>query len=64
MKTLYCENSELLEILENNGIEMICNENMEIVISDEDAMRIATIVEDFAPFASGDYAIEDIAELR
>ena len=44
MKTLYCENSELLEILENNGIEMICNENMEIVISDEDAMRIATIV--------------------
>lgn len=40
---------------------MICNENMEIVISDEDAMRIATIVEDFAPFASGDYAIEDIA---
>ena len=61
MKTLYCENSELLEILENNGIEMICNENMEIVISDEDAMRIATIVEEFAPFASGDYDIEDIA---
>ena len=30
MKTLYCENSELLESLENNGIEMICNGNRNI----------------------------------
>lgn len=60
MKTLYCKNSELLEILENNGIEMICNENMQIEISDEDAEKIDSIVNELAPAASGDYAIEDI----
>ena len=60
MKTLYCNNRELLEILENNGINMICNENMQIEISDEDAEKIDSIVNEFAPAASGDYAIEDI----
>ena len=60
MKTLYCNNRELLEILENNGINMICNENMQIEISDEDAEKIDSIVNELAPAASGDYAIEDI----
>lgn len=60
MKTLYCNNRELLDILENNGINMICNENMQIEISDEDAEKIDSIVNEFAPAASGDYAIEDI----
>lgn len=60
MKTLYCENSELLEILGNNGIEMIRDENMRIEISDEDAEKIDSIVNELAPAASGDYAIEDI----
>ena len=56
MKILYCNNSELLEIFESNSIEMICNEDMQIEISDEDALRI---VDKFAPAASGDYSIED-----
>ena len=60
MKTLYCKNSELLEILENNGIEMICNENMQIEISDKKKKKIDSIVNELAPAASGDYAIEDI----
>ena len=60
MKTLYCKNSELLEILGNNGIEMICNENMQIEMSDEDAEKIDSIVNELAPAASGDYATEDI----
>lgn len=59
MKILYCNNSELLEIFESNSIEMICNEDMQIEISDEDALRIGTIVDKFAPAASGDYSIED-----
>lgn len=60
MKTLYCNNRELLDILENNGINMICNENMQIEISDEDMEKIDSIVNKFAPAASGDYTIEDM----
>lgn len=59
MKTLFCGNSELLEILENNGIIMTCNEDMQIEISDEDAEKINSIVMEFAPAASGDYSIEE-----
>lgn len=60
MKTLYCNNRELLDILENNGINMICNENMQIEISDEDSEKIDSIVNELAPAAFGDYVIEDI----
>lgn len=60
MKTFWTSNSELEEILAENGINLFVNENMEIVISDEDAERIDSIVEEFAPAASGDYCIEDI----
>lgn len=59
MKILYCNNSELLEIFESNNIEMICNEDMQIEISDEDAGRIGAIIDKFSPAASGDYSIED-----
>lgn len=59
MKTLFCSNNELLEILENNGIIMTCNEDMQIEISNEDAERIDSIVRELAPAASGDYAIEE-----
>ncbi len=56
---LYTKNQELLDILADNGISMVCNDNMDIVISEDDAMRIESIVSELAPFASGDYAIED-----
>lgn len=59
MKILFTSNSELLEVLQNNGINMVCNENMQITISDEDAERIDEIVKDFAPAALMDYTLEN-----
>jgi len=61
MKTLFCGNEELLDILSENGIVMTCNENMQIEISDDDAARIYDIVREYAPAALMDYAIEDIS---
>lgn len=60
MKKIQTSNKELLEILSDNGIEMICNEDMEIVISDEDAVRIEELVNKVAPAAYCDYIIENI----
>lgn len=59
MKILFTSNSKLLEVLQNQGINMVCNEDMQIEISDEDAERIDSIVMELAPAASGDYAIEE-----
>ena len=58
MKRLTTNNSELLEVLVENGIEIVCNENMEMVVSDEDADKIQDIVSIYAPAASDDYVIE------
>lgn len=59
MKILFTSNSELLEILQNQGINMVCTEDMQIKISDEDAEKINNIVLKLAPAASGDYTIEE-----
>ena len=59
MKTIWFNNEALKEVLAEQGIEMMCDENMNIVISDEDAERIPALVEEFAPAAAGDYGIED-----
>lgn len=58
MKRIITNNSELLEVLANNGIKIVCNENMEMVISDEDADKVQGIVSIYAPAASNDYVIE------
>lgn len=58
MKILSTSNNELLEVLQNHGIDMTCNEDMQIIISDEDAKRIDDIVKDFAAAALMDYTIE------
>ena len=58
MKRITTNNSELLEVLAENGIEIVCNENMEMVVSDEDADKIQDIVRIYAPAASDDYVIE------
>lgn len=52
------DNQELLELLISKGIEITCDENMNMVIADEDAERIDSIVQEFAPAALGDYSIE------
>lgn len=59
MKKYYSSNEELNEILVNNGIALNCNEDMEIVISDEDAARIPEIVREQAEAAINDYSIEE-----
>ena len=57
MKTIYTENSELIEVLAANGINIICNDQMEMVISDIDAIRIDEIVAKYAPAAFADYVV-------
>lgn len=58
MKTITTSNQELLEVLEEQGISITCNEDMQMVISDEDAELIPSVVEQYAPAASMDYVIE------
>lgn len=48
----------MLRKTDKNGINLICNEDMEIIISDEDADRIPAIVAEFTPCATMDYTIE------
>lgn len=59
MKTIWISNDALKEVLVENGIELICNENMDINVSDEDAARIPAIVAEYAPAASEDYGFDD-----
>lgn len=62
MKKIETSNESLLEVLAENGIEIICNDNMDMVLSDEDAEKVHGIVWIFAPAAKDDYAIVDINE--
>ena len=57
MKQIITDNAELLEVLEANGINIICNDNMEMMITDADAIRIDAIVAEKAPAAFADYVI-------
>ena len=57
MKEILTDNAELLEVLEANGINIICSDDMRMMITDTDAMRIDAIVADKAPAAFADYII-------
>ena len=57
MKEIITDNTELLEVLEANGINIICNDDMEMMITDADATRIDAIVAEKAPTAFADYVI-------
>ena len=57
MKTIYTDNSKLLEILVANGINITCNSQMEMAVSDEDATKIDAIVARYAPAAFSDYVV-------
>ena len=61
MKQIITNNAELLEVLAENGINIICDDQMRMTLSDEDAARVETLVEQFAPAAYCDYTIYDIA---
>ena len=54
MKQIVTDNTELLEVLEANGINIICNDNMEMMVTDADATRIDAIVTEKAPAAVAD----------
>ena len=57
MKQIVTDNAELLEVLEANGINIICSDDMRMMITDTDAIRIDAIVAEKAPAAFADYVI-------
>lgn len=57
MKTIYTDNSKLIEVLAANGINITCNKQMEMAVSDEDAIKIDAIVARYAPAAFSDYVV-------
>lgn len=57
MKEIVTDNAELLEVLEANGINIICSDDMRMLVTDTDAMRINAIVTEKAPAAFADYVI-------
>ena len=57
MKQIITDNAELLEVLEANGINIICSDDMKMMVTDADAMRIDAIVAEKAPAAFADYVI-------
>lgn len=58
MKKIWFNNPALADLLTDNGINLICNENMEVIVTEEDAERIPKIIEEYAPYAKADYGIE------
>ena len=63
MKQIITDNQALIEVLEDNGISVMCDSQMRMVISDEDADSIEGIVSKEAPAAINDYTIENIEDL-
>ena len=57
MKQIVTDNAELLEVLVDNGINIICSDDMKMMVTDTDAMRIDAIVAEKAPTAFADYVI-------
>ena len=57
MKEIVTDNTELLEVLVSNGINIICNDEMRMMVTDTDAARIDAIVAEKAPAAFADYVI-------
>ena len=57
MKQIVTDNTELLEVFEANGINIICSDDMKMMVTDTDAARIDEIVTEKAPAAFADYVI-------
>ena len=57
MKQIITDNAELLEVLAANGINIICSDDMKMMVTDTDATRIDAIVAEKAPAAFADYVI-------
>ena len=48
MKKILCNDSEILELVSNNGVTITCNDRLELEISDEDVVLIQKIINGFA----------------
>ncbi len=57
MKEIVTDNAKLLEVLESNGVNIICSDDMRMMVTDTDAARIDAIVIEKAPAAFADYVI-------
>ena len=57
MKEIITDNTELLEVLTSNGINIICSDDMRMMVTDADAAHIDAIVAEKAPAAFADYVI-------
>lgn len=57
MKQIITNNAELLEVLSQNGIEIMCDEEMRMILTDEAVMKLNDIVKEVAPAAINDYSI-------
>ena len=57
MKEIVTDNAELLEVLEAAGINIICSDDMKMMVTDTDEIRIDAIVAEKAPAAFADYVI-------
>ena len=60
MKQIITSNAALLEVLESHGINIECDRQMRMVISDKHADAIPDIIAECAPAAFMDYIIKDI----
>ena len=63
MKKIITGNETLLEIFTDNGINFQCDDNMDVIMTDEDARKVADIIEEYAPAAEFDYTIENVNKL-
>lgn len=57
MKQIVTDNAELLEVLAANDINIICSDDMRMMVTHTDATRIDAIVAEKAPAAFADYVI-------
>ena len=63
MKKIITSNDKLLDILTDCGINLTCDENMDVLLTDEDAQKVEDIIEEHAPAAEFDYVIADVNRL-
>lgn len=59
MKEIFFMNTGIAEIV-NESFNIICNENMQLVVSDEDASAIREFIDKHYPAASYDVCFDDI----
>ena len=57
MYQIITSNPELIAILCDNGLNIICDEKMRMVMSKEDALKVLNLVKSVAPAAIYDYVI-------